>query len=53
MWKRDDNLLQLLSEMEYAWNAVLGLLTKNAQNVTILKNDSYAVSKYQKIIFYA
>jgi hypothetical protein len=31
------------------WSVVLGLLIKNAQNVTILKNDSSAYLKTEKL----
>ena len=48
MWKRDDNPFQMLLVMEFAWNAVLGLLIKNAQNVTIFKNNSYACLNTEK-----
>ncbi len=48
MSKRDGNPLQMLWVMEYAWNAVLGLSVKNAQNVTILKDNSYVCLNTKK-----
>ena len=48
MWKRDDNPFQMLLVMEYAWNAVLGLLIKNAQNVPILKDNSLVCLNTEK-----
>ena len=49
MWKWGDDLLPMLLVMECVWNVVLGLLIKNAQNVTILKNDSSAYLKTKKL----
>lgn len=48
MWKKDDNPLRMQLEVEYAWTVALELLTKNAQNVTILKNNSYVCLNTEK-----
>ena len=41
MWKRDENPLKIVLGMEFVWNVALKSLMQNAQNVTILKNNSF------------
>lgn len=41
MWKRDENLLKIVLEMDFVWNVAQKLLIQNAQNVTILKNNFF------------
>jgi len=41
MWKRDENLLKIVLEMEFVWNVAQKSLIQNAQNVTILKNNFF------------
>jgi len=51
MLKRDANQLQMLLEMEFVWSVALRLSRKNAQNVTILKNNSYVCLNTEKSDF--
>ena len=51
MWFRDENLLKMVLEVEFVWTVALKLSRQNAQNVTILKNDSYVSPIYKKLPF--
>jgi len=48
MWKRDENLLKIVLGMEFVWNVALKSLIQNAQNVTILKNNSFVFLNTEK-----
>ena len=49
MWKKEDNPLPMRLAVEFAWNVALGLLIKNAQNVTIFKNNSHVFLNTEKL----
>lgn len=41
MWKKEENQLKIVLEVESVWNVAPKLFIQNAQNVTILKNNSF------------
>ncbi len=51
MWKKEDNPLPMRLAMEFAWNAAPELSIKNAQNATILKNNSQRCNMYDDADF--
>ncbi len=48
MWEKEDNQSKKMWVRESAWSAVHRFLTKNAQIVTIPKNDSYVYLNTEK-----
>ena len=51
MWKKEDSPLPMRLEVEFAWNAAPELSIKNAQNATILKNNSQRCNMYNDADF--